>query len=133
MNQEFSAKIKLPVSPENKTRIIQCIEDGFNKIGTCEVDGDEVKVSKINTLLNDFNASCTVKLKEQDDGYTVNASLAYAPSVNFWIGVGISAALVLLGGVGLILFGIDAALFFFGRKKLLGDVGGAFKKVEQEF
>lgn len=131
--QSFSTKIKVPVTPENKTKILECLEESFSKIATCEIDDDELKVAKVKSFMNLFKAEGTVKLKEKNDSYTVNVSLDCAPSVNFWIQVGISAALVLFAGIGILLFGVDIFLFFFGKSKLVKSVNYALKEAADEF
>lgn len=133
-NELISQKIKLPVSPENKAKLLESIEDEFKRIGICDVDDDEIKVTKIKSMLSFFDASASVTLKEKGENYTVDAALDYKPSVCFWINVIISVVLTLATCFALIpLPIIDAILFFVGKKKLVESVNNAMNNVAREF
>ena len=122
-NELISQKIKLPVSPENKAKLLECIEDEFNKIGCCVVDDDEIKVTKIKSMLNLIEASAAVTLKEKEGNYAVYVALVYKPTIIFWLGT------ILLCCLWIIVL----VLFCVGKNKLIESVNNAMKNVEQEF
>ena len=131
--QEFTTKIKIPVTPENKSKVTECLEEQFGKISVCEQDDNTLKVSKIKTFWNMFTADATIGVKEKEDCFVINTSLNYKPSLNFWIQVAISAALIVAGGVGVLILAVDGFFFFFGKKKLIESFNETLKKVEEEF
>ena len=121
-NELISQKIKLPVSPENKAKLLECIEDEFNKIGCCVVDDGEIKVTNIKSMLNFFEASASITLKEKGENYVVDVALAYKPTLVFWLCV-LTCCLMLS----------TLVLAFVGKNKLIESVNNAMKNVEQEF
>ena len=129
----FTTKIKIPVSQENTTKILDCLEEQFGTISTCEIDDDELKISNIKNLMNLHKADGTVKLKAKDDGYTQTMTINSSPATAFWVQIAISVLLIFVIGIGIILLPVDIILFFVGKNKLLQSVDQTLKQLKNEF
>ena len=94
---EKSIKLKCDVSAENTKKIMESIEEEFNKVASnVEIDDQEATVSTVKAgLSNMHNTNAKVELKEGKDGksYTIKITGTSKLSAVFWISCVISILL----------------------------------------
>ena len=132
-----SMKIPMTVSEESTKKILDTIEEQFAAIGTCEMNDDQLTISKLKAgLANFYDSKSTVSLKGNKDGQSYNISVngSAKPSIAYWISCAISVVCILfvsmlIGGIFLI---ADGVIIFYNKKQIENKLDTTLNKIKSE-